>query len=198
MAGGLVIANYIDLAAPAHDNEFSRFSVTSLLLQHPPISPYPILPLINYFDDLAMVEDGYVSSAQLEGGDQPELFQASGSSSVGHGRPTHRRGYDLMSSPSSSPRTLASVSPLPRSSVDSAGPSSSFKWQESPPSIIGSERERRDTGSILQGDTPGLVETSFDESILRALCDLDVSLRLLFLVIRLISMVPSVWHTTPS
>ena len=133
-----------------------------------------------------MAEEGYVSSAQLEGGDQPELFQASGSS-AGHGRPTHRRGYDLMSSPSSSPRMLSSASPLPpRSSIDSSRPSSSSRWQESPPSIIGSERERGDTGSILQGDPPGLVETSFDESILRALCDLDVRLRLSFLIIRLI------------
>jgi Rho GTPase-activating protein RGD1 len=106
-----------------------------------------------------MAEEGYLSSA-WESGDQSDL--------AGHGRP-QLRTFDTaeVSSPALQP---SSSSPQPRSSIDSVGPSTS-KWQDSPP---GATTERRDTLATIHSDSASLVESSFDESVLRALCDLDV------------------------
>lgn len=70
-----------------------------------------------------------------------------------------------------------SVSPPPRSSLDSAS-----RWHDNIPVTV----EHRDTTiSSIPGDPTGLVETTFDESILRALCDLDVSIPVAFELMRL-------------
>lgn len=74
------------------------------------------------------------------------------------------------SASSSSPH-LAPSSPLPRSSTDSEGrPAFSSVWNDT------TSLDRRDTlATIHSVDQPSLVEPGFDESILRALCELDVS-----------------------
>jgi hypothetical protein len=61
-----------------------------------------------------------------------------------------------------------STSPQPRSSSDSLGrqSTSGSKWRESPTLTV----------STMPNDTATLVDPTFDENILRALCDLDVSL----------------------
>ena len=107
-----------------------------------------------------MVDDGYTSSAAWET-DHSELHSLSG-----HGRQPLR---SLDSTGSSSPH-LKSFSPLPRSSTESAGPS---QWRDNPTVTI----ERRDTLTSFQTqiEAPTLVESSFDENVLRTLCDLDVS-----------------------
>ena len=106
-----------------------------------------------------MAEEGYLSSA-WESGDQSDL--------AGHGRP-QLRTFDSAEVSSPAPQPMTS-SPQPRSSNDSAGRSSTSRWQESPPAV---SMERRDTLTI-QSDSASLVEPSFDENVLRALCDLDV------------------------
>ncbi len=102
-----------------------------------------------------MADDGYTSSAAWETDSQSA-----------HARATLR---SLDSTGSASPH-LTSRSSLPRTSTDSAGPS---QWRDSPTTAL----ERRDTLASLQGqhEAPTLVEPSFDESVLRTLCDLDVS-----------------------
>lgn len=78
------------------------------------------------------------------------------------------------SASSSSPH-LAPTSPLPRSSTDSEGRLVfSSVWNDTP------SLDRRDTlATIHSVDQPSLVEPGFDESILRALCDLDCGVPLL-------------------
>ena len=103
-----------------------------------------------------MADDGYTSSAAWETDSQSA-----------HARAPLR---SLDSTGSASPH-LKSASSLPRTSTDSAGPS---QWRDSPTTAL----ERRDTLASLQGQpdaAPTLVEPSFDESVLRTLCDLDVS-----------------------
>ncbi|GLB43374.1 putative fes/CIP4, and EFC/F-BAR homology domain containing protein [Lyophyllum shimeji] len=114
-----------------------------------------------------MAEEGYLSSA-WESGDQSD-FQTSG----GHGRPQLRTFESAESSSSSPPITS---SPIPRSSVDSAGRSSTTRWQESPP---GATSERRDTLTAVHSDATNLVEPTFDENVLRALCEMDCGVPLL-------------------
>jgi Rho GTPase-activating protein RGD1 len=106
-----------------------------------------------------MADEGYTSSAAWET-DHSELHSVSS-----HSRPPLR---SLDSTGSSSPH-LKSFSPLPRSSTDSAGPS---QWRDSPTVSV----ERRDTLASFQTqvEAPSLVESNFDESVLRTLCDLDV------------------------
>jgi Rho GTPase-activating protein RGD1 len=109
-----------------------------------------------------MAEEGYLSSA-WESGDQFELPS-------GHGRP-QLRTFDSAETSSQGAHAMSSSS-HPRSSVDSPGRSSTSKWPESPPQDL--PTERREGPSIVHGDTASLVEPSFDESVLRALCELDV------------------------
>ncbi|KAG6835147.1 hypothetical protein H0H93_004421 [Arthromyces matolae] len=114
-----------------------------------------------------MADDGYLSSA-WESGDSE--FQ----NSAGHGRPQLRT---FESAESSSTNTRVDVtSPLPpRTSVDSIGQSSTSRWQESPiPQVT--TPEPRDNASTVNIEPSNLVETTFDESVLRALCDLDTSI----------------------
>lgn len=110
-----------------------------------------------------MADEGYLSSA-WESGDHSD-FQTSS----GHGRP-QLRTFD--SGESSSSPHVKSASPQPRSSFESAGRSSTSRWQDSSPPAT--TVERRDTLTTIHSDTTSLVEPSFDENVLRALCELDV------------------------
>lgn len=107
-----------------------------------------------------MADDGYNSSIAWET-DHSELHSQSG-----HTRAPLR---SLNSTGSASPH-LKSAPSLPRTSTDSAGPS---QFRDSPTLAL----ERRDTLASLQGqvEAPTLIEPNFDESVLRSLCDLDVS-----------------------
>ena len=62
-------------------------------------------------------------------------------------------------------------SPPPRSSSDSLGRSSTSRRRDSVPVTV----DRKDTLSAIPSDIASLVEPSFDENVLRALCELDVS-----------------------
>ncbi|TFK17559.1 GTPase activating protein [Coprinopsis marcescibilis] len=110
-----------------------------------------------------MSDEGYQSKSSWHGDDQPRL-----------GVP---QSQTVESASSSSPRLPASASPLPRSSTDSdSKPIHSPPWNDS------QSLERRDTlATIHSVDQPGqgLVESGFDESVLRALCDLDCGVPLL-------------------
>ncbi|KAG6907142.1 hypothetical protein DXG01_010361 [Tephrocybe rancida] len=111
-----------------------------------------------------MAEDGYLSSA-WESGDQSE-FQ----NGAGHGRP-QLRAFESAEESSSSTR-VDSPSPIPRSSVDSAGRPSTSRWQDTE-TVMSSTTERRDTLATIQSEPANLVEPTFDENVLRALCELD-------------------------
>ncbi|KAF9461544.1 Rho GTPase activation protein [Collybia nuda] len=113
-----------------------------------------------------MADEGYLSSA-WESGDHSD-FQTSG----GHGRP-QLRTFDSVESSSSGPH-VKPASPPPRSSFESQGTS---RWQDgSPPAAT---LERRDTLGTIRSDATSLVEPSFDENVLRALCELDCGTPLL-------------------
>ncbi|KAH0582558.1 hypothetical protein H2248_010496 [Termitomyces sp. 'cryptogamus'] len=117
-----------------------------------------------------MIEDGYLSSAWE--GDQFD-FQ----NSAGHGRP-QLRTFEPAETSSSSTR-LNSTSPIPsRTSVDSAGQVSTSRWQESPTTHM-TTLERRDNALTTHSEQVALVDPTFDESVLRALCDLDCGVPLL-------------------
>ncbi|KAG9309469.1 hypothetical protein JVU11DRAFT_10438 [Chiua virens] len=66
-------------------------------------------------------------------------------------------------------------SPPPRSSSDSLGRSSTSRRRDSMPITV----DRKDTLSTIPSDAASLVEPSFDENILRALCELDCGVPLL-------------------
>ncbi|KAG6827153.1 hypothetical protein H0H92_013004 [Tricholoma furcatifolium] len=112
-----------------------------------------------------MTEEAYLSSA-WESGDQSD-FQ----NSAGHGRP-QLRTFDSAEASSSNTHVDFSSSPIPpRSSVDSGGRPSTSMWQESPPPM--GATDRRDASSTTQHEQVNLVEPTFDENVLRALCELD-------------------------
>ncbi|TFK39437.1 GTPase activating protein [Crucibulum laeve] len=114
-----------------------------------------------------MAEDGYTSSTAWES-DQAEVQSPSG-----HGRPS-LQSYDSVESSSSSPH-MNSASPQPRSSTESTGLSPASGLREIPPGP-----ERRDTLTTIHSElAPTLVEPSFDENVLRALCELDCGVPLL-------------------
>lgn len=81
-----------------------------------------------------------------------------------------------------------SSSSPPRSSTDvdfvgkSSPPSATARWRNSLAAT-----QRTDVASSAQSDSPTVVEPGFDESVLRALCDLDVSV-----------MPPRLYHTQPT
>ncbi|KIM44840.1 hypothetical protein M413DRAFT_66838 [Hebeloma cylindrosporum] len=69
-----------------------------------------------------------------------------------------------------------SISPQPRSSTDSSGKSpKSQPWRDNAASLT----DRRDTLTTIHSGTPSLVEPTFDENVLRALCELDCGVPLL-------------------
>jgi len=75
-----------------------------------------------------------------------------------------------LESPDSSIPHAKSTSPPPRSSTDSIGRSPTSKHRDSPTA----NGETREGPSTIPNDTGSLVEPSFDENVLRALCELDV------------------------
>ncbi|KIJ65168.1 hypothetical protein HYDPIDRAFT_111063 [Hydnomerulius pinastri MD-312] len=83
--------------------------------------------------------------------------------------------HESVTSPALTSVPLKPSSPPPRSSSDSLARSSTSKWRDSIPITV----ERKDTLSTIPDDTASLVEPSFDENVLRALCELDCGVPLL-------------------
>ena len=108
----------------------------------------------------SMTEDGHTSSTALDSGDQSEGH------SFGvpfHGRPSFQSLESVEESESVNGH-ITSISSQPRSSSDSRSKSpASQPWRDTAPSLS----DRREP-------LPSLVEPSFDEHVLRALCELDV------------------------
>ncbi|KAJ3887209.1 Rho GTPase activation protein [Lentinula edodes] len=111
-----------------------------------------------------MHEEGYSSSAwhSSEPSDpispssyrRPSLTSHDDSTeSTGHGHPVH------------------SGSPQPRMSSESGGMSSGSRWRDTPTALSDSQE--------IPPPTPELVETAFDENVLRALCEMDCGVPLL-------------------
>jgi len=104
-----------------------------------------------------------VNSSLATGQSRPSLsLQSSANSS-----------YSPRDSPNSALPHLAlnSVSSPPQSSSESAGNGASSKWRDGLRPL-----ERRDTITSLPSDAGSIVEPSFDENVLRALCEMDASL----------------------
>ncbi|KAG1732356.1 Rho GTPase activation protein [Suillus lakei] len=83
--------------------------------------------------------------------------------------------HESATAPALSSLPVKPSSPPPRSSSDSLGRSSTSRWRDSVPVTI----ERKDTLSMIPSDAISLVETSFDENVLRVLCELDCGVPLL-------------------
>lgn len=113
-----------------------------------------------------MADDGYTSSNTTIWEDHSTDLH----NSTTQGRPSFQ---SLESVDENSSVHGLSISPKTRSSSDSAGKSASSQpWRDNNgPAFI----DRRDTISTIHTGTPSLVEPSFDENVLRALCELDVS-----------------------
>lgn len=109
----------------------------------------------------SMTEDGYTSSSALDSGDQSDSNQLS---VPFHGRPSFQ-SLDSVEETESTNGHITSISSQPRSSSDSRSKSPiSQPWRDTAPSSLSDRREQ----------LPSLVEPSFDEHVLRALCELDV------------------------
>ncbi|KAG1899468.1 Rho GTPase activation protein [Suillus fuscotomentosus] len=121
-----------------------------------------------------MADEGYSSTA-WESTDNPDpnasqtpyygLFQPNSPSLI----------HESATAPALSSLPVKPSSPPPRSSSDSLGRSSSSRWRDSVPVTI----ERKDTLSVIPSDAISLVETNFDENVLRVLCELDCGVPLL-------------------
>ena len=110
----------------------------------------------------SMTEDGYTSSSALDGGEQSEGHQLN---VPFHGRPSFQ-SLDSVEETESTNGHVTSISSQPRSSSDSRSKSPLPQpWRDTAPSSLSDRRE----------NLPSLVEPSFDEHVLRALCELDVS-----------------------
>lgn len=115
---------------------------------------------------MAMAEDGYSSSTAWENADNSDLHNHSS-----YGRPSFQSLESVEEHSSSAPHIM-SISPQPRSSTDSSGKSpKSQPWRDNAASLT----DRRDTLTTIHSGTPSLVEPTFDENVLRALCELDVT-----------------------
>ncbi|EGN95220.1 hypothetical protein SERLA73DRAFT_95907 [Serpula lacrymans var. lacrymans S7.3] len=126
-----------------------------------------------------MADDGYSSSA-WESTDNSDPSNATHTNSYARSLPAHPAVFHESSSTSPPNHQIPSLppkssSPPPRSSSDSAGRSSTSKWRDSFTVPV----ERRDTLSTIPSDVGSLVEPSFDENVLRALCELDCGVPLL-------------------
>lgn len=121
--------------------------------------------------NVAMADEGYSSTA-WESTDNSDpntnqtpiygLFQPNNPSLI----------HESATVPALSPLPVKSTSPPPRSSSDSLGRSSTSRRRDSVPVAV----ERKDTLSTIPADAISLVEPSFDENVLRVLCELDVSI----------------------
>ncbi|KAI6124881.1 hypothetical protein EDD16DRAFT_1473803 [Pisolithus croceorrhizus] len=89
--------------------------------------------------------------------------------------PGHYLVQEGVTSPTLTQLSLKPSSPPPRSSSDSPARSPASKHRDSIPLTV----ERRDTLSTIPSDGVSLVEPSFDENVLRALCELDCGVPLL-------------------
>jgi len=120
-----------------------------------------------------MAEDGYSSSA-WETTDNSDI-NSSSYTAYGRTQP-HPPVLDIVEDhPLMPPIPSKSVSPPPRSSFDSAS-----RWHDNIPVTV----EHPDTTlSSIPSDAASLVETTFDENVLRALCELDVSTPIYLLVV---------------
>lgn len=120
--------------------------------------------------DVAMGDDGYSPSVW-------DSTDHSDPSNPGHApySLTQPGNLSLLHESATTPAfTLAPgkpSSPPPRSSSDSLGRSSLSRRRDSIPITV----DRKDTLSTIPSDVASLVEPSFDENVLRALCELDVS-----------------------
>jgi hypothetical protein len=129
-----------------------------------------------------MVEDGYSSSA-WDTTDNSDI-NSSRYPAFGHSEP-RPPVLEIVEDPSMLPIPSKPISPAPRSSSDSAS-----RWHDNIPVTV----ERRDTTlSTIPSDTTSLVETTFDENVLRALCELDVSMPILLRVIGLDNLHTALW-----
>lgn len=121
----------------------------------------PVPPVLHYHACLNMAEDGYTSSTAWESGDNSDAHA--------HGRPSFQ-SLDSVDENSSSAAYFTSVSPQPRSSSESRKSPTSQHWRDNGAVPV----DRRDTLSTIHSGAPSLVEPTFDENVLRALCELDV------------------------
>jgi len=113
-----------------------------------------------------MTEEGYSSSTAWESADNSDFHGPSA-----YGRPSFQ-SLESVEEDSSATRHIMSMSPQPRSSTDSSGKSPMPQpWRDNASSLT----DRRDTLTTIHSVTPSLVEPTFDENVLRALCELDVS-----------------------
>lgn len=127
---------------------------------------HPRRPGKTFIMSVVMAEDGYSSSA-WDTTDNSDLNSSSYPTSA-HSQPRLPALEIVEDHPSIPPIPSKSVSPPPRSSSDSAS-----RWHDNIPVTV----DRRDTTlSTIPSNTIGLVETTFDENVLRALCELDVSI----------------------
>lgn len=112
-----------------------------------------------------MAEDGYTSST-WETTDGSDTNPLSNYPSYGRAQPLPL-SVETSQTLSIPPIPPKSVSPPPRTSSDSAS-----QWHDNLPVTL----ERRDTVvSTIRSEGGTLVDASFDENVLRALCELDVS-----------------------
>ncbi|KIK60508.1 hypothetical protein GYMLUDRAFT_167927 [Collybiopsis luxurians FD-317 M1] len=111
-----------------------------------------------------MPEEGYSTSAwdTAESSDQ--------ASAPSHSRPSVT-SYDDSTESIGLGHQLRSGSPQPRISSDSGGISSTSKWRDTATALSDSQE--------IPGPNPELVDATFDENVLRALCDMDCSVPLL-------------------
>ena len=120
-----------------------------------------------------MTEGGFTSSSTaLDSGDQYEgpIFGI-----PFHGRPSFQ-SLDSVDETDSANDHIASQ---PRSSSDSRSKSpTSQPWRDTASSLS----DRREPLSTIHNGTPTLVEPSFDEHVLRALCELDVNFFVVYIL----------------
>ncbi|PPQ63369.1 hypothetical protein CVT24_005634 [Panaeolus cyanescens] len=122
-----------------------------------------------------MADDGYTSSTAWQG-DSSDHIADSLHTSTPYGRPSFQSLDSVEESSSSGPHVV-STSPQPRSSTDSASRSPlNQPWRDTSAAL---PADRRDTLSTIHSGPPSLLEPSFDENVLRALCELDCGVPLL-------------------
>lgn len=120
--------------------------------------------------DVAMGDDGYSPSVW----DSADHSDTSNPGHAPYGL-THPGNLPLLYESATTPAFTfvpgKPSSPPPRSSSDSLGRSSTSRRRDSMPITV----DRKDMLSTIPSDVASLVEPSFDENVLRALCELDVS-----------------------
>lgn len=131
-----------------------------------------LIPLVDLLvEDVAMGDDGYSPSVW-------DSADHSDPSNPGHNHPYglfQPNNIGVLHESATTPAFATTLgkpsSPPPRSSSDSLGRSSTSRRRDSIPITV----DRKDTLSAVPSDVASLVEPSFDENVLRALCELDVS-----------------------